>query len=95
MIFKNDLRLKKENRLSLFLHNDPLEMKGSKTIEDRRNLLSKLDKIYCVSEYVKKRFLKGIIDHLNKVVVLYNGVIRKKSFTQFGIYKCSKAVRKK
>ena len=69
--------LKNKNRLTLFLHNDPLEMKGSKTIEDRRNLLSKLDKIYCVSEYVKKRFLKGIIDHLNKVVVLYNGVIRK------------------
>ena len=51
-------------------------MKGSKTIEDRRNLLSKLDKIYCVSEFIKKRFLIGIIDHLNKVVVLHNGVIR-------------------
>ena len=60
--------------MSLFLHNDPLEMKGSKTIEDRRNLLSKLDKIYCVSEFIKKRFLIGIIDHLNKVVVLHNGV---------------------
>ena len=31
-------------------------MKGSKTIEDRRNLLSKLDKIYCVSEFIKKGF---------------------------------------
>ena len=71
------LSLKTENRLSLFLHNDPLEMKGSRTIEDRRNLLSKLDKIYCVSEFIKNRFLIGIIDHLNKVVVLHNGVIRK------------------
>ena len=71
------LSLKNQNKLSLFLHNDPLEMKGSKTIEDRRNLLSKLDKIYCVSEFIKKRFLIGIIDHLNKVVVLHNGVIRK------------------
>ena len=70
------LKLKNKNRLSLFLHNDPLEMKGSKTIEDRRNLLSKLDKIYCVSEFIKKRFLIGIIDNLNKVVVLHNGVIR-------------------
>ena len=69
--------LKNQNRLSLFLHNDPLEMRGSKTIEDRRNLLSKLDKIYCVSEFIKKRFLIGIIDQLNKVVVLHNGVIRK------------------
>ena len=71
------LNLKNKNRLSLFLHNDPLEMKGSKTIEDRRNLLSKLQKIYCVSEFIKKRFLTGITDDLNKVVVLYNGVIRK------------------
>ena len=70
------LKLKNKNRLTLFLHNDPLEMKGSKTIEDRKNLLSKLDKIYCVSEFIKKRFLIGIIDHLNKVVVLHNGVIR-------------------
>merc|ERR1711991_205078 len=71
------LSLKNKNKLSLFLHNDPLEMKGSKTLEDRRNLLSKLDKIYCVSEFIKNRFLIGIIDHLNKVVVLHNGVIRK------------------
>ena len=71
--------LKNNNSLSLFLHNDPLEMKGSKTTEDRRNLLSKLDKIYCVSEFIKKRFLTGIIDHLNKVVVLHNGVIRKQN----------------
>ena len=71
------LSLNNKNKLSLFLHNDPLEMKGSKTLEDRRNLLSKLDKIYCVSEFIKNRFLIGIIDHLNKVVVLHNGVIRK------------------
>ena len=50
--------LKNTNLITLFLHNDPLEMKGSKTInEDRKNLLSKLDKIYCVSEFIKKRFL--------------------------------------
>ena len=71
------VNLKNKNRFSLFLHNDPLEMKGSKTIEDRKNLLSKLDKIYCVSDFIKKRFLTGIIDNLNKVVVLHNGVIRK------------------
>ena len=71
------LNLKNKKRLSLFLHNDPIEMKGSKTIEDRRNLLSKLERIYCVSEFIKKRFLIGITDHLNKVVVLHNGVVRR------------------
>ena len=72
------LNLKNKNRMSLFLHNDPLEMKGSKTIEDRRNLLLKLDKIYCVSNYIKKRFLVGIKDDLDKIVVLHNGVLRTK-----------------
>ena len=61
--------------ITLFLHNDPLEMRGSKTIKDRENLLSLSSKIYCVSKYIKQRFLKGITHDREKVVVLYNGII--------------------
>ena len=60
--------------LTLFLHNDPLEMKGSKTTLDRIKLLNSVDKIYCVSNYIKERFLTGIISEKYKVVVLHNGV---------------------
>ncbi len=73
-------QLSKSNLITLFFHNDPLEMRGSKTIEDRKKLLFKLKKIYCVSNYIKKRFLEGIDDNLNKVVVLYNGVKRLQNF---------------
>ncbi len=62
--------------LTLFLHNDPLQMKGSRTIEERNFLISQLDKIYCVSDFIKRRFLTGIFDYDKKVIVLYNGVKR-------------------
>ena len=68
-------KLKLSHVLTLFLHNDPLEMKGSRTIKERLDLLSNLDKVYCVSKYIKKRFLEGF-DESKKVVVLYNGVLR-------------------
>ena len=64
-----------QKRITLFFHNDPLEMRGSKTIKDRENLLSVSSKIFCVSKYIKKRFLLGIKHHLDKVVVLHNGII--------------------
>ncbi len=74
-------KLKGNHILSLFFHNNPIEMKGSMTIQDRKELLSNVDKIYCVSEFIKKKFLQGICDKEKKVVVLYNGVLRKlKSF---------------
>ena len=69
-------KIKNTNLITLFLHNDPLEMKGSSSVNDRKNLLLRLDKIFCVSNYIKKRFLVGIKDDLDKVVVLHNGVIR-------------------
>ena len=68
------------HNITLFLHNDPLEMKGSISINERKNLISKLNKIYCVSNFIKKRFLIGITDHYNKVVVLHNGVKRVQNF---------------
>ena len=56
--------------MSLFLHNDPLEMKGSKTIKDRKNLLSKLERIYCVSEFIKKKLHNS--SHKNKMNIPIN-----------------------
>ena len=49
-------KLNHSHKLTLFLHNDPLEMKGSISINERKNLLLKLNKIYCVSNFIKKRF---------------------------------------
>ena len=63
--------------ISLFFHNDPQTMKGSKSIKERENILEKCAIILCVSEFIKKKFLEGINENYQKVHVLYNGVERK------------------
>lgn len=60
----------------LFLHNDPLTMKGSKSVSERLDLLSRVNYICCVSNFIKKQFLDGIKKKNDKVVVIYNGVSR-------------------
>jgi len=61
----------------LFFHNDPQTMKGSKSIKERESILEKCAVIFCVSEFIKKKFLEGINNNFQKVHVLYNGVERK------------------
>jgi len=61
----------------LFFHNDPKTMKGSKSIEERENILQKCAAVFCVSKFIKKKFLDGIKEDYKKVHVLYNGVDRK------------------
>jgi glycosyltransferase involved in cell wall biosynthesis len=63
--------------ITLFFHNDPQEMKGSKSIKERENILEKCAAVFCVSEFIKKKFLEGINKNIQKVHVLYNGVERK------------------
>ncbi len=72
-------QITKENQfpISLFFHNDPQEMKGSKSIKERVNILEKCAAVFCVSEFIKKKFLQGINKNIQKVHVLHNGVERK------------------
>lgn len=50
------IKKKYQNRLFLYFHNDPLQMSGSKTIEDRINLINNVDKIIFNSEWSRSRF---------------------------------------
>ena len=45
------------SKIVLYFHNDPITMVGSKTINERINLLSVCEKIIFNSEWSKKRFL--------------------------------------
>ena len=45
---------------SLYFHNDPLSMDGSKTIDQRKKLLKTCYKIIFNSSWSKKRFLEGL-----------------------------------
>ena len=60
--------------ISLYFHNDPLSMDGSKSISDRKFLLKKCYKIIFNSNWSKKRFLEGLENKFvnsNKLSVFY------------------------
>ena len=44
----------------LVIHNDPLNLKGSISIEERKELLNICYKIYFVSSWVEEKFFKGL-----------------------------------
>ena len=52
-------KLNKRN-YTIFFHNDPLSMEGSKTIEERKFLLNNCYKIIFNSYWSRKRFLEGL-----------------------------------
>ncbi len=58
----------------IYFHNDPLTMKGSKTISDRKFLLKHCFRIIFNSNWSKKRFLEGMQDKFinsEKLIVIY------------------------
>ncbi len=59
---------------SLYFHNDPLSMDGSKSISERKQLLKVCYKIIFNSNWSKKRFLEGLENKFinsNKLVVFF------------------------
>ena len=60
--------------ITLYFHNDPLSMDGSKSIDDRKKLLKTCYKIIFNSIWSKKRFLEGLESKFvnsNKLLVFY------------------------
>lgn len=66
--------------ISLYLHNDPRDMKGARSVGERENLLSGLVQIICVSDYIRNCFLDGLNNNPArdiKIQVVQNGVLRR------------------
>ena len=64
----------KNRILTLYFHNDPLTMEGSKTIDQRKKLLKICYKIIFNSTWSKKRFLEGLENKFvnsNKLLIIY------------------------
>ncbi len=60
--------------IALHLHNDPQEMKCAKTTAERQALLDRLSAIYCISGWVKARYLEGITRGPEKVHRIWSGI---------------------
>ena len=64
----------KNRVLTLYFHNDPLSMDGSKSVEQRKKLLKCCYKIIFNSAWSKKRFLEGLENKFvnsNKLLIIY------------------------
>ena len=69
----------KNRVISLYFHNDPLSMDGSKSVNDRKKLLKKCYKIIFNSMWSKKRFLEGLENKFvnsNKLIVFYQSATK-------------------
>ncbi len=65
----------------IYFHNDPLTMKGSKTISERKYLLKNCFRIIFNSNWSKKRFLEGMINKFinsEKLIVIYQSAVKQK-----------------
>ena len=77
---KKILRLSKPKKI-LYFHNNPLEMKGSTTINERLFLIKNLNKIVFNSFWTKKQFLLDlpkIYQKIDKLTVVYQSTIKRK-----------------
>ena len=61
------------SKIILYFHNDPISMKGAKTIDERIYLLNSVNKIIFITKGVKKKFFEGLISlYANKNKDIYN-----------------------
>jgi len=77
--------LKKEinSKYILYFHNDPLSMNGSKTSNERLNLLIGLDKIVFVSKWVQDRFFIDLDKKLSdKTEIVYPSIHKLKKINK-------------
>jgi glycosyltransferase involved in cell wall biosynthesis len=79
-----NLLKKTESKFIFYFHNDPLSMKGSKSIEERLFILRNVEKIIFVSEWVRKRFFLDLDMKLAaKTEVIYPSVNKQKAIKKY------------
>ncbi|WP_075536311.1 glycosyltransferase [Candidatus Pelagibacter communis] len=70
---------KVQSKFIFYFHNDPLSMKGSKSVNERLKILKEVEKIIFVSEWVRERFFLDIDQKLQtKTEVVYPSVNKQK-----------------
>mgnify|MGYP001279450135 FL=1 len=63
------------SKIILYFHNDPISMKGAKTIDERIYLLNSVDKIIFITKWVKKKFFEGLPNLSdNKTQIIYHSI---------------------
>ena len=77
------LKKKVNSKFLLIFHNNPLDIKGSKTIKERLSLLEHAHKILFVSKWVKNKFFQGLgIATKSNCEIAYPSINLKKKFNK-------------
>ena len=62
------------NKYCLYIHNDPLGLKGSKSIKERKYILENCNYLIFISEWIKNKFFTGLDIHCySNYEVIYHG----------------------
>ena len=72
--------IKKQNsnyKLILVFHNNPLLIRGSKKIKERKNILNKCSNVIFVSKWVQKKFFEGLDSKKSKKCFVIYPAIKK------------------
>lgn len=76
---------KKLKNVSLFFCNDPLSIRGSKTIGDRKYLLDNCNNIYFISKWVRGRFFKNLKTKYPMNIIYHGCDLKVKKNKKFNI----------
>ena len=75
------IRKKIKSKLIFFFHNNPQDIRGSKTVKERINILEKTDKIFFVSLWTKKKFFENLpFSSKSNCEILYPSMSKIKKF---------------
>lgn len=70
-------------KISLFFHNDPIKLRNSEKIEQRKKLYNQCDKIFFISFWIQKRFVVGFKNtDYSKFSIIYHAVKKSNKFHQ-------------
>ena len=76
-LFNIAIKKKIKDPITLHFHNDPREMKGSKSIKERVSIANNAAAVYFVSEYIKNCFLDGLNQDFKNLFILPNAIQRR------------------
>ena len=77
------IKKKIKSSLIFFFHNNPKEIRGSKTIKERLNILENTDKVFFVSSWTKKKFFEDLpYKSKSNCEILYPSIKKQKKFNK-------------
>ena len=75
------IKKKVNSKLIFFFHNNPKDIRGSKTVNERLNILENTDKVFFVSRWTKNKFFDGLpFKTKSNCEILYPSIKKVKKF---------------